>query len=56
MPQDINAKFESAIRLAFKKALNIIETESPPDAHTNSKIIAAARLVHLLLEVDLDDE
>ena len=56
MPKDNTDKFEAAVRLAFKQALRIVEEESPPDAHTNSKIVAAARLVHLLLEIDLDDE
>ena len=56
MPNNDNDKFEAAVRLAYKKALRIVEEETPPDAHTNSKIIAAARLVHLLLEIDLDDE
>lgn len=55
MPKD-NDKITEAVRDAYKKALRIVEEESPPDAHTNSKIVAAARLVYLLLEVDLDDE
>jgi len=56
MPKDNSEKFEEAVRIAFRKALKIVDGESPPDAHINSKIVAAARLVHILLEVDLDEE
>ena len=49
-------KIAQAVRDAYKKALQIVEEETPPDAHTNAKIVAAARLVYLLLEVDLDEE
>ncbi len=47
-------RMEQAVRVAFKSALKIVEKESPPDAHTNSKIVAAAKLTEWLLEVDLD--
>ena len=53
MPND---KLVEAVRIAYKKALQLIEEESPPDAHTNSKIVAAAKLVYVLLEVDLDED
>jgi hypothetical protein len=49
-------KFDAAIKEAYKKALKIVEECSPPDAHVNAKIVAAAKLVHLLLALDLDDE
>jgi hypothetical protein len=51
-----NDKFEEAVRIALRKAIKIVNEEAPPDAHINSKLVAAARLVHLLIEVDLDEE
>lgn len=54
MPND--DKIEEAVRKAFRKALKIVEEESPPDAHANSKLVAASKLVYMLLEIDLDDE
>jgi hypothetical protein len=50
-----NDKLEKIVAVAYKKALQIVEENSPPDSNSNSKIIAASYLTPILIEIDLDD-
>ena len=48
-------KYQEAVAKAYKKALTVIQKESPPDSHVNAQIVAAAHLTPLLLEIDLNE-
>lgn len=48
-------KYQEAVARAYRKALTVIHKESPPDCHSNAKIVAAAHLTPLFIEIDLDD-
>ncbi len=48
-------KYQEAVAKAYKKALNIVQKESPPDSSPNSHVVAAAQLTELFIEINLDD-
>lgn len=49
-------KFQEAIARAYKKALNVVQKESPADTNSNSQIIAASNITALFIEIDLDED
>lgn len=48
-------KYQEAVAKAYKKALTVIQRESPPDSHANAQIVAASHLTPLFIEIDLND-
>jgi hypothetical protein len=49
-------KFQEAVAKAYRKALSVIQKESPPDSNANAHILAAAQITPLFIEIDLDED
>lgn len=47
---------EKHVAEAYKRALKIVQKESPPDTHANSHVVAAAALVPFLIEINCDSK
>lgn len=49
-----DSPIERSVAEAYRKALKIVQKESPPDIATNAAVVAASNLLPFLLEVDCD--
>lgn len=56
MAKDYSDKIEELVAVAYKKALLIVEKQSPPDTSSNSLVVAASFLTPILIEIDMDEE